>query len=455
VTGTPGAGERIEQPAAGAEAIDVARLMEEIKARVRERRASGFYSEDEVRRITQMELEVTEAVPAFESEIEDHLAELNDRWDTTTDPEITSHRGRVGLLIVAAKRLLRRLTKPYITLVLARQVEFNSTLLHLLNAFVLPVRDQLREGITRLTRQQEELSLEMHERLALQQGEARRRHRELAERLDGLAAELAHVRAALDRAATPPREVALPAPPLVPADAGSLGSEAYVRFEDRHRGSREEIRERQRGYLELFRDAAASGPILDVGCGRGEFLELCREAGLEARGIDSDPGMVARCREAGLAVEAGDALGQLAALPDGSLGGLFCAQVIEHLSPEALVALVRLAHAKLAPGAVLLCETPNPACLTVFSGPFYVDLTHVKPIHPEAARFVLEAAGFRHVEVRYVNPYPPDMKLQPVEPLWYMRRYEEALLAVLNDNFARLNDLLWGAQDYAVIGRKP
>ena len=129
--------------------------------------------------------------------------------------------------------------------------------------------------------------------------------------------------------------------------------------------------------------------------------------------------------------------------------------MIEHLAPEALIALVRLAHRKLRPGGVLLCETPNPACLTVFSGAFYVDLSHIKPIHPEAARFVLEAAGFRGVEIRYVNPVPPDGKLQRLEPFWYMRRYEEVFLNQINDNFERLNQLLWGAQDYAVIGRRP
>ena len=161
-----------------------------------------------------------------------------------------------------------------------------------------------------------------------------------------------------------------------------------------------------------------------------------------------------RGRGVGLAVEQADALGCLEGLPDGALGGVFCAQVIEHLPPEAFVALVRLALAKLRPGGVLLCETPNPACLTVFSGAFYVDLTHIRPIHPEAARFVLEAAGFRDVEVRYVNPCPPESKLQPLEPFWYMRRYEQAFMWAINDNLSRLNDLLWGAQDYAVIGRK-
>ena len=195
--------------------------------------------------------------------------------------------------------------------------------------------------------------------------------------------------------------------------------------------------------------------MLDVGCGRGEFLELCREIGVEARGIDVDAAMVARCREAGLAAEHGDALAYLESHADGALGGIFSAQVIEHIPPEALVALVRLAYRKLRPGGVLLCETPNPACLTVFSGAFYVDLSHLKPIHPEAARFVLEAAGFRDVEIRYVNPVPPDGKLQRLEPFWYMRRYEEVFLSQINDNFERLNQLLWGAQDYAVIGRRP
>jgi len=431
--------------------VDVARLIEEIKERVRQRRASGFYSDEEVRRITQMELEVTESVPKFEEEIERHLAELNDAWEVTTDPVISSHRAGLGPLLVAAKRLLVRVTRPYTKLALARQVEFNSTLLQLLNAFVLPVRDQLREGISSLARKVEQLSLETHERLTVEHQERQRGQRELAERVERLAQELAGLRAAVDQARTGAAGAGLVPRPQVPSGAGALPRDAYLQFEDRHRGSRAEIQERQRAYLDLF----AAGPVLDVGCGRGEFLELCREARLEARGIDVDPGMVAACRESGLAVEQADALVHLAGLADDSLGGIFCAQVIEHLEPEAFIALVRLAAAKLRPGGVLLCETPNPTCLTVFSGAFYVDLTHLRPIHPQAAIFVLEAAGLRDVEVRYVNPYPPEMKLQPLEPLWYLRRYEAAFLEAINVNLARLNDLLWGAQDYAVIGRKP
>jgi O-antigen chain-terminating methyltransferase len=422
--------------------------MEEIKERVRERRASGFYSEDEVRRITQMEIELAESAPTFQDELEEHLERLNDSWDTAAEPVIASHRAGVGAVIVAAKRLLRRVTRPYITLILARQVEFNSALLHLLNAFVLPVRD----GLATLTRRHEDLSLNLQERLTVEHGERQRKEREVAERLAVLTARLEDLRGEMERLRRPAPAMELAPAPAVPTGLGALPAAAYVRFEDRHRGTREEIRERQRAYLDLF---TGSGRVLDVGCGRGEFLDLCREAGIEARGIDVDPAMVARCREAGLAAEQADALAYLEAEPDGGLGGIFSAQVIEHIPPEALIALVRLAHRKLRPGGVLLCETPNPACLTVFSGAFYVDLSHVKPIHPEAARFVLEAAGFRDVEIRYVNPVPPDGKLQRLEPFWYMRRYEEVFLSQINDNFERLNQLLWGAQDYAVIGRRP
>ena len=430
--------------------VDVARLMEDIKARVQERRASGFYSEEEVRRIVQMELELTESAPTFSDEIEQHLVRLNDEWDTAADPVITSHRAGVGRFIVGAKRLVRQLTRPYIALILSRQVEWNATLLQLLNSFVLPMRDQVQGGLGALTQRLEDLALSLHERLAVEHGERQRGERDVLDRLGVLAARVETLRDQLDQLRLPIAAATLPAP-VVPPGLGTLPAAAYVRFEDRHRGTREEIRHRQQAYLDLF---AQASPVLDIGCGRGEFLELCRGSGIDARGVDLDAGMVAHCRAAGLDVVEADALATLAALPDGALGGIFCAQVIEHLTPEALIALVRLAHRKLRPGGILLCETPNPACLTVFSGAFYVDLSHVKPIHPEAARFVAEAAGFRDVEIRYVNPVPPDGKLQRLEPFWYMRRYEEAFLGQINDNFERLNQLLWGAQDYAVIGRR-
>ena len=136
-----------------------------------------------------------------------------------------------------------------------------------------------------------------------------------------------------------------------------------------------------------------------------------------------------------------------------SLGGIFLSQVIEHLDPEILRDLVRTAFLKLAPGGALLAETINPQCLTTFSGAFYLDLSHHNPIHPEAARFLWESLGFRQVEILYVSPYPQEMRLEEM-----VRRddetYEDEIARVLNENIQRLNALLYGYQDYAVVGYK-
>lgn len=425
-------------------AVDVARLMEEIKERVRQRKASGFYSEEEIRRITQMELEVREVLPGYRDELDFHLTTLNEIWDPKEPEPLTSHRRVIGPVIVALKRIVQRLGRPLIGLALARQARVNSHLVQLLNSFAPQIRDHLREVAHRLDQAQEEMTLA--------HTEEERRHRELFARVEALKAEVARLTGHLDALATT-RHLSgdVPAAPQVPAGMGELTAEHHLAFEDLHRGSRAEIKERQRAHLSEF----SEGPILDLGCGRGEFLELCREAGLEARGVDTNPRMVEACRALGLAAEKADALAHLQALPDASLGGVFCAHLIEHLEPRGLVALVQLVHAKLRPGGVFVAETPNPACLSVFSGAFYLDPTHQKPIHPLLARFLLEAAGFKETTVRFLSPYPPEMRLQPLESAWWMRRIESEYLDILNDNFAKLNDLLWGCQDYAAIGKKP
>ena len=425
--------------------VDVARIMEELRARVAERKASGFYSEEEIRRISEMELELEEVLPGYRDDLDYHLAILNDSWDVKAGPAIASHRRLAGPAIMAAKKLLRRLTAPYISMILASQIEFNSTLVRLLNSFAPQVRDHLQGLGQQLEQQLEELD----ERQAASSLAFRGQIREMSLALEGVKQELLKQAGHLERIRGQDR-LDLPKVEL-PSGTGELSEQEYLAFEDLHRGSREEIKQRQRVYLADF----SLEPVLDVGCGRGEFLELLREAGVEARGIDLNRQMVRTCRERGLQVEQAEALAHLSRLPDDSLGGIFCSQMIEHLEPRALVALVQFAFAKLRPGGTFIAETLNPACLTIFSGAFYLDLTHIKPIHPQAVVFLLEAAGFGGVRVNYVNPYPKKMKLQTLEPAWAKRRFEEPLVEALNEIIRQLNDLLYGHQDYAAIGRKP
>jgi O-antigen chain-terminating methyltransferase len=184
-----------------------------------------------------------------------------------------------------------------------------------------------------------------------------------------------------------------------------------------------------------FRDA---GPVLDLGCGRGEFLALLREAGVEARGIDLDPDMVAYAGGEGLHVEQADALAHLESLEDGSLGGIFAAQLLEHLPGPAVARLLELAAAKLRPGGQLVAETINPLSPLALRN-YFADLTHAQPLVPETLELLARQAGFASVETRFLNE--PEPKL--VEP-------EDATIA---QNVRRLNELLFAPLDYAILAR--
>jgi O-antigen chain-terminating methyltransferase len=227
----------------------------------------------------------------------------------------------------------------------------------------------------------------------------------------------------------------------------ALDSHKYVGFEDHFRGSPDDIRRRVAEYLPIFQGVH---DVLDVGCGRGEFLALLRENGVEARGIDINAAMVDVCRRQGLDATEADALTYLEAQPDGSLGGLFAAQVVEHLEPRYLNALLDSAFNKLRPDAPIVLETINPACWFAFFESYIRDITHVRPLHPDTLKFLLIASGFQHVDIRYRSPYPEHEKLQPIGP-------NESLgdvVETLNANVERINRLLFTWLDYAAIGRR-
>ena len=247
-----------------------------------------------------------------------------------------------------------------------------------------------------------------------------------------------------------------------PVDAGptrveeALDAYTYVGFENCFRGSEAEIRGRQVDYVPLF-DGAAD--ILDVGCGRGEFLDVLRERGITARGIDLNSAMVEACRSRGLEAEVGDALAYVRGLPDTSLGGLFAAQVVEHLDPQHLIRLLAVAFQKLRPGSKIVLETINPQCWFAFFDSYLRDITHVQPLHPETLQYLLVANGFQRTTIRYSAPYPEHAKLQHVTltsrpgPTPRSRNLTRAV-AVLNANVDTLNHLLFTHMDYAVIGER-
>jgi 2-polyprenyl-3-methyl-5-hydroxy-6-metoxy-1,4-benzoquinol methylase len=245
-----------------------------------------------------------------------------------------------------------------------------------------------------------------------------------------------------------PRHADMPQPaPLVSA---GLGSAVYLGFEDRFRGTPESIRARVQSYVPIF---AAARDVVDVGCGRGELLELLRDNGITARGADTNPAMVEECRARGLKVEHADAVTFLEAQADGSLGGLAAIQVVEHLEPAYLTRLLSLAYQKLRPAAPLVLETINPACWMAFFEAYIRDLTHVRPLHPDTLRYLVQASGFMSVDIDYRQPVTDADRLARVTPP-SVDTATAALVVALNDHADKLNARLFSSMDYAVVARR-
>jgi O-antigen chain-terminating methyltransferase len=211
----------------------------------------------------------------------------------------------------------------------------------------------------------------------------------------------------------------------------------YARFEERFRGKEQYVESTQEIYLEHF---AGHGPVLDLGCGRGEFLALLSANGIECSGVDADSDAIAACRERGLEVAQGDLFEHLERQPKASLGGVFCAHVVEHLPTSRLPGLIALIAEKLAPGGVLAIETPNPNCLAIFAGDFFLDPTHVRPVPSRQLHFYFEECGFGQIEIREMHP------AAAIHP--------ELAALEASAELRAFRDKFFGALDYAIIGRK-
>jgi len=292
---------------------------------------------------------------------------------------VTAERPAGGGTKGAVKRFLRKLMRWYVEPLAADQRVFNDSVLKLVDAL------SERADASAAAREQ-----------------AERLVRELEERL-----------ARLERRA--PAAGGTSVPVTVAAQPAAASVPDYFAFESRMRGSVDSIRDRQRLYVDVLRDAA---PVLDAGCGRGELLGLLREAGVEARGIDADSDMVAYARGDGLDVEQADLVEYLQAAADASLGAIFMGQVVEHLPAPTLVQTFQLAAAKLRPGGILIAETINP----------------LSPIELRNYQ-----SGFAETEIRYLNE-PAERLTEPDDP-------------VIAANVRRLNDLLFAPLDYALVAR--
>lgn len=228
------------------------------------------------------------------------------------------------------------------------------------------------------------------------------------------------------------------------ANEGAYQELDYFKFQNAFRGTRAQIKVRQAMYVSYFSNQKE--PVLDIGCGRGEFLQLMSDNGIQAFGVDLYPEYVVEGDMNGLDVQQGDGIAYLEQA-DQMFGGIFVGQVIEHISFEQLVHLCKQAYQKLEPGAVLIMETPNPMSLSIFTSSFYIDPTHNKPVHPLTLEYVLREVGFTEVQTVYTDCSKP-------EQLPLIRGDGIQNLEEVNQAIQRVSNMLYGSQDYAIIAKK-
>lgn len=226
-----------------------------------------------------------------------------------------------------------------------------------------------------------------------------------------------------------------------PAGAAFRDDYLYRRFEDAARGSKDEIRESMRDLLPLL---AEHTPLLDVGCGRGELLELCREAGIEARGIDVNERSVSELKERGLDVSVGAVPEALESIEDRSLGIVYAAHVVEHLQTSPLIAFLTQSHRVLEDGGLLVIETPNAEALMMSGSEFWKDPSHIAPRHPASLIILGRELGFEVASVETLHPFDDAAKLTLSD------NHPDDLLRLVD----RLNQILFGNQDLRLVMRK-
>jgi SAM-dependent methyltransferase len=376
-------------------------------------------------------------------------------WEGDRPFPIRSHRGLLGPLLVAAKKLLRPLVKVPQNDLWERQRVFNLLLLEWLGRRdddrlaerLGNLEGALPERLGDVLRHNDALFARLDQKVDLYRREAR----DLLASLGGALAALAPGERrpeGEDAAGVAPREAGAPRRERL---ARAFKERGYFELERRFRGTEAEIGERLASYLETLR---GHGPVLDLGCGRGEALALFAAHGIEARGVDGSAAMVAHCRERGLCADQGDLLEHLAATEAGSVCAVVSFHVVEHLPAGQAERLTGLAYRALAPGGVLILETPNPLSLVVAARNFWLDPTHRRPVHPEALMLGCRLAGFDPVERRDLRPFAVGERLPEIE-LSELPEEARALAHQVNALRDRLDELLFGFQDYAIVAEKP
>lgn len=327
------------------------------------------------------------------------LDTLNRVWNINLEREILSR----NKLFSFVKKVIRKLTRWYITPMMQDQITFNSYAVRSINNLNKQMEKQNERLEKLLDKKAEEIKVLLSEK------EVRIKKLEEIEKENDFDMD-------------------------------------YLAFEDKYRGSEESIQKLQEKFVRLY---AGKDNILDIGCGRGEFIKTLLNSGKQyVFGMDINPQMVEKCKKDGLSVELRDGVSYLYDNDNLNLGGIFSSQVIEHLKPSQIVKLIKGAYKNLQEGSPLILETINPMALVTQTMAYTLDLTHRQYVHPFTIEMLLKEHGFKKVEFIYSSPVDieaPVLKDNDMDPK-ELEKY--------NEKIRRMHEMLFGYQDYAVIAWK-
>ncbi len=347
-----------------------------------------------------------------------YLEKANERYDVSQMQPIVTNGGIIKKIFVIIKKIIRRILNRlfgwYFNAAAVRQRDFNDSCVKTLNF--------MKELVVK---QAEENACLMREKKELEEN-VKKENELLEKKIDYI---LNKLNVSCDL------ELLENAPEI-----------DYFDFENEFRGTRSDIMRSQEAYVDYFK-TNGGGKILDIGCGRGEFLELMFNYGISVFGVDCYKPFVKYCSDRGFEVCCDDALTYLETLEDCSLGGIFMSQVVEHLSNDYVRALISTAYKKMKPGCCFILETPNPDCVAALTE-FNIDMSHIKPVHFNSLKYLFEKTGFESVE-RFHNP-------NAFYPLQAVKIEGEGISNIdeFNKGIEYINNMLFGCRDYTLIARK-
>jgi SAM-dependent methyltransferase len=418
--------------------INVEEIMKKIKENIAMRKAQGAYSTEDERLINS-----DYAVPIIDdSQLKSDYSYINNNWNVETNNYfISSHRKFIGPILVKGRQTINDEVKRYVDPSILKQNEYNLHIARILTKISKNLetsqaeQDKISSDISIISGDLYSISKEIDIKIKEQLSKL-----DLDIKNKAWLAELLSKR--LEEASTDKLIDSSSADQNIPIN--------YVAFEDRFRGSAQDIGERQSKFIKYFKGCKN---VLDIGCGRGEFLDLAKKNDIKATGVDTNQEMVANCISMGLDVKEIDAISYLESVDDNSIDGIFMDQVVEHLEPAYLVRLLKLCHNKMSDGSYIIIETVNPLCLIAFVN-FYIDMTHKRPMHPETLRFLMEYAGYKENSFVFSSPFGDDTRLKKIDVEPGCSDKEKNIASIYNSNMDKLNDLIYGPQDYAVVARK-